>query len=283
MRGRRSIGAVTLAGVVLAGCAGSASPTAVATPVPTRYPIATAPDQAILRIEVDGLFARRDGLPALVLSGDGLVLEDPAETACCGLGPLVPTMSAAHLSASEIQTILRLSARAGLMGANAHYEANITDADQTTYTVIVGGVEHKVSSYGGGSAPGPNKDERVVLDGFFDQVLEHLDGLLGRLVGWDSYAPASIEVTAQEPWNWHGPQSGGPAWLWPLATDPGSVANPSNQPRYGCLIITGSDMAVFTAAAMDAPADSVWSAQSGPWQLKARPVIPGAVPCTGGW
>ena len=63
----------------------------------------------------------------------------------------------------------------------------------------------------------------------------------------------------------------------------GRAATPEDVAAAILSLITGSDMAVFTAAAMDAPADSVWSAQSGPWQLKARPVIPGAVPCTGGW
>ena len=138
-------------------------------------------------------------------------------------------------------------------------------------------------SVGDGSAPGPNKDERVMLGEFFDQVFEHLDGLLGRQVVWDPFQPAAIEIAVQEPWNWQGPQSGDPVWIWPLATDPGSVVSTSSQPGHGCMAITGTDVAAFTAAVRDAPADSVWTAKSGPWELKARPIIPGAVPCTSGW
>jgi len=286
-----SIGVATLAALAVAGCAGPLSPTPVLSPHPitaapdqTPYLVANAPEQAILRIDVEGIFAVSDGLPALALYGDGLVLKDPNTTACCSYsGPLLPAIVSTRLSASEIQTVLRASDKAGLMGASAQYRADITDANQTTYTVIVAGVEHKVASYGDGSDPRPNKAELMVLDGFFDQVYEHLDGLLGRQVVWDPYQPSAIEITVQEPWNWHGPQSGEPAWIWPLITDPGSVATTSIQPGYGCMVITGSDIEAFTAAARGAPAGSVWSARSGPWELKARPAIPGAPPCTGGW
>jgi hypothetical protein len=89
-----SIGVATLAALAVAGCAGPLSPTPVLSPHPiaaapdrTPYLVANAPEQAILRIDVEGIFAVSDGLPALALYGDGLVLKDPNTTACYGGRP----------------------------------------------------------------------------------------------------------------------------------------------------------------------------------------------------
>ena len=278
VRGRElfSVAALALA-VALGGCSGPSAPT----PAPTSYSVDAAPDHAILRVDVSGFFTP-DGLPVLVLYGDGRVLSNPRGDYVF-VPPLLRELAQTHVDSSEIQTILAAADRAGLMGADAHYEADITDANETSYVITVGGVAHKVSSYGGGGPPGPDQDARARLDRFYDQVFRHLDVLLGRHLEWSSYEPTAIEVTVQAPWNWPGPTAGEPALTWPLATDPATAADRTpSTPRRGCMVVTGSDAATFAHAVSGASAGSVWMAPSGPWELTARPVIPGAVPC-GGW
>lgn len=281
MRGRRLGSVATLAAAVaLQGCSWTSVPTPIPTPVPTPYPVDTAPDQAILRIDVSGWFIP-DRLPVLVLYGDGRILSNPRGD-YLSPPPLLRELRETHVNSSEIQTILVAADRAGLMDADARYEADITDANNTVYVLTVGGISHKVSSYGGGGAHGPNQNERMRLDRFYEQVFRNLDGLLGRHLAWNSYQPIAVEVWAQAPSNWPGLTSGDAALTWPLALDPATAADRTpSTPRYGCLIVTGSDIAKLAEAAREASMGSVWMAPSGPWKLDARPVIPGAIPCSG--
>jgi hypothetical protein len=264
-----------LAGGALLAASCALSPSATPTPVPTPYPVADG-QTTILTIDVSGFVTPGDSLPWLLLYGDGTLLRNPRADRVESWVPLVREMSQTHLTPADVQTVIRAADAAGLLGPDAHYEAEITDADDTSYRLVVGGVEHHVSTYGPASAPGSSQEARGRLDGFYSQVMEHLDSLLGHQVTWTTYQPTALSVKVQEPWAW---TAAGTEPAWPLSVDPISATTPGEKPLHGCIAVTGADVGTFTTAAAKSGQDSVWIAPSGPWEVEARPVLPGETAC----
>lgn len=187
MQTHRAFAAVAVAAMFLAGCGESGSevaadpagsptvgsspssePSADPGPVAIEHP--TGADDVIARIETGGGFVPIEyaftAQPALLLTGDGRLLQPPAGGKQTRLIP----MTVAQLSEEQVQAFLDLAADAGLLATPPDYADDggpqIADAPTTTVTLTAAGGTWRHEAY----ALGFNEetDARVALSAFID-------------------------------------------------------------------------------------------------------------------
>jgi hypothetical protein len=239
----------------------------------THYEVSTNPTEAVLKI--DGWAgppspSELEFMPTLVVYGDGRVV-DPGYSES-----LVPELYQYHVSPDEIQQILAAADEAGLLGPDAYYGASgihVYDVAYTTFITTVGGRVHEIGAYALGY--GDTDDEsltaaRAKLEKFSGEM-SSLDVFLGRKISWEPYEPTAIRVF---PSSFPTGLTADKVIAWPLDVDPSTGGEPTSYADYRCIVLSGSDLAEFVAAAKTATWKTAWSEGEGSYQVLARPLFP---------
>jgi hypothetical protein len=276
--------------LLLAGCVqggGSTNPSATQAPY---YNVATGQKDLVLRLDSGGGLVPMSYLlthmPQLSLYGDGrIIVQGPMIEIYPQ--PLLPNLRIMRITPSEIQTILGAADRAGLLGRDASYSAGgIADAGTTFFTVTVNGVTHRISAYalmeGVEAENAADAAARAKLLEFANKIGD-LSKLLGREVtDTDAFEPAGMRVFVR-PASGDDPVEPAPNKIaWPLAADPATAGQDSAVPGTRCVVVTGPDLAAFTAAAKQATTITRWIHATVEYSVMVRPLLPDETTCGGG-
>jgi hypothetical protein len=269
----RTILAILAIGFLTTACAG------VGPGGTTRYyAVETGPNTLVMQLwEGGGMVPesfRLTNTPTFALYGDGrLVLLAPDDRRSSYSGPLMPNLRELRVTPSEIQKILGAADKAGLLGADASFDqAGVTDMGTSVFTTTVDGTTHTVSAYAlypqfPASDPAANLARTRLIS--FRDAIAHLSAFLGRTVSDPPYQPASMRVFVRP-----AVQAQGHGIAWPLALDPATVDLPASDPSFGCISLSGADVATFIAAAMAATKETLWTAFGHAYTILVRPLYP---------
>ena len=222
-------------------------------------------------------------MPRLSLYGDGrIIVQGPMIEIYPQ--PLLPNLRIMRVTPSEIQTILAEADKAGLLGADADYSAGgIADAGTTFFTVTVNGVTHRISAYalmeGVEAENAAAAAARAKLLEFSNKIGD-LNKLLGREVtDTESFEPAGMRIFVRKA-SGDDPVEPAPNKLaWPLSGDPSTIGQAATVPATRCVVVTGQDLAAFTAAAKQATTITIWTYETVEYSVMIRPLLPDETTC----
>jgi hypothetical protein len=185
---------------------------------------------------------------------------------------------------ADVQSILAAADAAGLLGPDARYDAtNIMDGGSTTFLTNVGGRTHTIGAYALFEA-GTNADAAITAARSrlrdFQGKIENLPALLGRAMDdATTYQPTAMRVFTSPATDVQPPvDAAQPLIAWPLAADPASGLK-TKVPDTRCTLVTGADLAPFLKAAGPARVVSQWTAPSGTYSVRVRPLLPDETGC----
>jgi hypothetical protein len=275
---------------LVAGCTvAGGTPEVTPLPSPARsFVIDPSPSALVLRVDTGGGLVpasyRLDHLPEFSLYGDGrIVVSGPVDLRYPS--PLLPNMRQLTITPAEIQAILGAADTAGLLGADARFDASgIFDVSTTTFTTSVAGRTHVVSAYALGWKEAKASDNASELAraklAIFTALVSNLPAALGRALPDEAYSPDSMRVlaTPADPYALP-PASGKQTIDWPLAVDPATGGLATGIGSWRCLVLDGTDLGTFTAAARSATVFTTWRASGGEFKLLVRPNLPDESGC----
>jgi hypothetical protein len=252
-----------------------------------RYNVATGADQLVLRITTGGGLVPIEytltHTPWFALYGDGLVVTQGPVDAIYP-GPLLPNLRQMRVTPAGIQKILAAADGAGLLGPDARFDATgIFDAGTTTFTTIVDGETHTIGAYALGYdvaiADAALAEARSKLSGFEDE-LGDLPTFLKRVAGdAAAYDAAAMRLFARPATSSEQNGQTRQALAWPLTADPGTAGEATKTPSTRCLVLTGSDLQTFIAAAKTANALTLWTYGTDRYSVLVRPLYPEETGC----
>jgi hypothetical protein len=278
--------AITLAAAaLLAACGrfneGGSSDDAIAHP--------TGADELVLRVSQGGGFVPVEynlrALPGISIYGDGrMIVEGPMIEIYPG--PALPNLQVRELTEDAVQAILVEARRAGLLGADAHYDYPcVADAATTTFTAVAEGSTHQVSAY----ALGPD-EAAGDCPGVDEQARAELFEFQAKLAGLDDWLPVG-SIGSEEPFTademrvyvlpYRGdPELEQPKVDWPLRPELDTFGEPDpNLEDIRCGVVTGEDLATLLPEARSANELTPWSSDTGEFALIFRPLLPDEHTC----
>jgi hypothetical protein len=271
-------------GLLAAACTGAGA--SGSTPAPT-YNVATGSDQLVLRITTGGGLVPVEytltHTPWFSLYGDGLVVvQGPANESYPG--PLLPNLRQMRVTPAEIQKILAAADGAGLLGPDARFDAtDIYDASTTTFTTIVDGKTHTIGAYAldfeGGTVDAAAARIREKLSGF-EGELGNLAAFLDRQISdAETYDAAAMRLFTSPVDSSEQNGQTRPVLAWPLSVDPGTAGEATKVTMTRCLVVTGSDLEAFLAAAKTANSLTLWTYGANRYSVLVRPLYPDETGC----
>jgi hypothetical protein len=289
MSRHRSIALWLVAGL-LGGCSAAATPT----PSPSPRGGVDHPSGArdlVLRYETTGGFVPREWLlssyPTISVYGDGTVITQGPQIAIYP-GPALPNLLATRITETGLQRLLALAADAGLLGADAQFDAiGIADAGTAQFTVVAGGTRHTISAYALsesqdlGLAPAVAA-QRVRLRAFVSRLGDLHASLGPEQVGAEaSYRFSAVRLYVQPAV----PPDDGlvqPVIAWPLAA-PLATFGESAQPGTGsdlrCGVVSGADLDMLRPQLMKANQLTPWRSGGRNFSVTMRVLLPDESGC----
>jgi hypothetical protein len=280
---------------LIGGCsaASSAAPSASASPAPSTIAHPTGAGDLVLRYEETGGFVGPQAIlgryPNVSVYGDGTVITVGPIPAIYP-GPAMPNLVATKLSEAGLQRLLLAARTAGLLGADAQYDATgIADATTAEFTVVAGGSRHHVSAYAlGFSTPDQeggavNVAARTKLRAF-SQVLGDLrQTFADDIVGPEMpFAYTSIRVLAApgapDPSD---PAVTRPPLAWPLSTPLATFGQPGAgvMESFRCGVVTGTDLELLRPLLAQATQITGWTSGGSVYTLLLLPLLPDDTGC----
>jgi hypothetical protein len=294
--------ATLVAGGILAGliaaCSAAASPplpSPSGSPAPSTIAHPTGAGDLVLRYDETGGFAGPQRLPgtypAVSVYGDGSVITVGPIPAIFP-GPALPNLVVTKLTEAGLQRLLAAATTAGLLGADAQYDATgIADATTAEFTVIAGGSRHHVTAYALGlSVPeqeggAGNTAARIRLRAFAQVLGDLRRTLADNIVGEDNpYAYTSIRIQAAR----GAPKPGDPTVArppldWPLSTPLATFGQPGTgagvMETFRCGVVTGADLDTLRPLLAQATQITGWRSGSAIYTLILQPMLPDEAGC----
>jgi|SRR5579884_2924422 len=285
------------AAALLMGLSAVATPAGGGTPAAIAH--STAPDQALIRVDLSGGFVAPQSLiqqmPLFVLYGDGSAITQGPHIAIYP-GPALPNLLVTRLNEDGIQAVLRAAQDAGLLDGDHTYPGpHVSDMPTTVFTVHANGRTTVVSAYALGfeanqpNLPVPDRAARAKLTDF----LGHVTSLSSVLPAADiaqpesSYTIERLQIISQPAAAEGTPQPGTPALGgeadWPLSTPLAQFGVPSAAaavlPQGRCGVVAGADAHTLVAALQRANELTLWRSGGALYRVYARPLLPDESGC----
>jgi hypothetical protein len=282
----RSILALALATLLLAGCGGAGSTDG---PDDSGGGIShPAGDALVLRVEQRGGFvapaADLTRLPSFTLLGDGRVIQ-PGAVMAIFPGPMMPPLTVRRLNEGGVQAVLREVAATGLFRASRQFNAardHVADAPDTVFELHADGAEVILSVYalgiGGGDNGLPADEARA------HALLTNLDARLASLETWlpagawaearsAPFQAAALRLLVRDASDEGADPSGIGFNLvsWPTSADPRSG---SALGEWRCSIVDGSEAAAWNAQLGSANTLTRWTRGADRYQVLPLPLLP---------
>lgn len=262
-------------------------------PGPAGFEHPSAPDELVLRIEIQGGFVPIEwpatNLPIISLMGDGSLIGQGAQIMIYP-PPALPSLTITGLNEDGIQAILVEAEAAGLMEGDRTYDLPaVADAETTVFTVNAAGKTSVVSVYAlslGEDVTDMPEEERVARS-----KLSRFMTLMTSTAGWlptativtptQAYEFQRLQISSQPEANAPQTDDGiepGEA-QWPLATPLSELGNPYYLEMSRCFVVEGEDLATLLPALERANLLTPWVSNGEQYRLYLRPLLPDETGC----